>query len=251
MTASVGCRRRLSVGGCRPPRPGRGVRHPAVRLRRGPPAGPLPRGGRGVGGRRGLRHQGVPVPGHGPAGLRGGHVPRRLHRRRAARGPDRRRPGRPAGAPRQQQVRRGAGRGAGGRRGPDRRRLLRRDRPPGATAVRDRGRGPTAGRPAQGAGPDHPGRGGPHPRVRAHRPGRLQVRVRAGLGGGRRGRRPAAGARRPGVGRVRRHPRPPRQPGLRPGPVRPGRRGPGRVLRPARPARAGGRRWSRRGVCQR
>ena len=43
-------------------------------------------------------------------------------------------PRRPAGAPRQQQVRRGAGRGAGGRRGPDRRRLLRRDRPARASA---------------------------------------------------------------------------------------------------------------------
>ena len=41
----------------------------------------LPGGGGGLGRRRGLRHQGVPVRGHGPAGPRGGDVPRRLHRR--------------------------------------------------------------------------------------------------------------------------------------------------------------------------
>ena len=38
------------------------VRHAAVRLRRGAPPGPLPRGRRGVRRRRGLRDQGVPVP---------------------------------------------------------------------------------------------------------------------------------------------------------------------------------------------
>ena len=41
-------------------------------------------------------------------------MPRRLHRGRAARRPGRRRPGRPAGAPREQQVRRGTGHGPGG-----------------------------------------------------------------------------------------------------------------------------------------
>ena len=44
------------------------ARHAAVRLRRGPPAGPLPRGGRRVRRRRGLRRQGVPLHGDGPAG---------------------------------------------------------------------------------------------------------------------------------------------------------------------------------------
>ena len=44
-------------------------------------------------------------------------------------------------------------------------------------AVR-RSAGSAAASPAQGAGPDHPGRRGPHPRVRADRAGRLQVRLR-------------------------------------------------------------------------
>ncbi len=70
---------------------------------------------------------------------------------------------------------------------------LERLRAPGSPASR------TAGRPAPGAGPDHPGGGGAHPRVRAHRPGRLQVRLRPGLGGRRRGRRPARRPRRRGV----------------------------------------------------
>ena len=77
-------------------------------------------------------------------------------------------------------------------------------------------RTPTGGPAAQGAGPDHPGGGGPHPRVRAHRAGGLEVRLRAGLGGG----RPAPWRAWPrssrGRRRVRRDPRPPRQPGLRP-----------------------------------
>ena len=80
---------------------------------------------------------------------------------------------RAARAARQQQERRRAAPGA--RRGhrPGGRRLLRRARPP---------RGPRRRGPARAAGPaaDHPRRRGPHPRVRAHRPGRLQVRVRPG-----------------------------------------------------------------------
>ena len=92
----------------RPRRAGRRVRHAAVRLRRGAPAGPLPRGGRGLRRRRGLRGQGVPLPGDGPAGPRGGHAPRRRDRRRAARRAGRRRARRPARAARQQQERRRA-----------------------------------------------------------------------------------------------------------------------------------------------
>ena len=74
-----------------------------------PPPAPVPGGGGGLGRRCGLRDQGLPLPGHGPAGLRGGHVPRRLDRGRAARGPGRRGARRPAGPPRQQQVRGRAG----------------------------------------------------------------------------------------------------------------------------------------------
>ena len=79
-------------------------RHAAVRLRRGPPAGPLPGGGGRLRRRGGLRVEGLPVPGHGPPGPRGGHARRRGHRRRAARGPGRGRPRRPPRPPRQQQV---------------------------------------------------------------------------------------------------------------------------------------------------
>ena len=98
-------------------------------------------------------------------------------------------PGRPARAARQQQV---DGRAAPG---PARsasaassstastsstasRRLRRRGRPPPA-----------------GAGAGHPGRRGPHPRVRAHRPGRLEVRLRRC--------RPGTAARGGGAGPVR------------------------------------------------
>ena len=120
-------------------------------------------------------------------------MPRRLDRRRAPRGPVRRRARRPAGPARQQQVRRRAGRGAGRRGGPHRRRLLRRDRPARAAGRRA---GSTAGpRPPSRPGPGHPGRRGPHPRVRPHRPGGLEVRLRPGLGGRRRGRGPRCAAR--------------------------------------------------------
>ena len=57
-----------------------------------------------------------------------------------------------------------------------------------------------------------PGRRGPHPRVRADRPGRLQVRLRPGRR--RRGRGGRAGRGVAGR-RARRHPRPHRQPGVR------------------------------------
>ena len=84
----VGDRRAAcSIGGVRPARPGRRVRHAAVRLRRGPPPGPLPGGRRRLRRRRRLRDQGVPLQGHGPPRPRGGHAPRRRHRRRAATSP--------------------------------------------------------------------------------------------------------------------------------------------------------------------
>ena len=105
--------------------------------------------------------------------------------------------------------------------------------------------------PAQGAGPGHARGRGAHPRVRPHRTGRLQVRLRPGLGGGGACRRAAVRPRCRRGGGAGRHPCPPGQPGLRPGPVRPGHRGAGRVLRPPRPARAGGGRRPRSGLRQR
>ena len=82
-------------------------------------------------------------------------------------------------------------------------------------------------RAPDGAAADHAGRRGPHPRVRAHRPGRLEVRVRAGD----RRRRPRPSRRAPGSarGRAGRPARAHRQPGLR------------RRLLPRRPSR----RWPR------
>ncbi len=72
----------------------RGVRHAAVRLRRGAPASAMPRGRRRVRARAGhLRDQGVPVPGDGAARVRRRPAARRRHRRRTARGAGRRRPG--------------------------------------------------------------------------------------------------------------------------------------------------------------
>ena len=128
--------------------------------------------------------------------------------------------------------------------GSDRRRLLRRDRP----ARRPARVGPARRDAAPGPGPGDPGRRGAHPRVRAHRPGGLQVRVLGLLRRGRRGgRRARAAARR----RAGRGPRPHRQPGLRRLLVRAGGRGARRVLRPARSARAGGGRRPRRPLRQR
>ena len=153
--AVVGDDGHLSIGGCDLLDVAGRVRHAAVRLRRGAPARPLPRGGRRLPRRRRLRHQGVPVRGHGPPGPRGGHAPRRGHRRRAARGPHRRRARRPAGAARQQQVAGRAGHGPQRRRGPHRGRQLRRARaphppppgrrlrPPGAAAHHARASRPT------------------------------------------------------------------------------------------------------------
>ena len=204
-----------------------------------------------MGRRRCLRHQGVPVHGHGPAGLRRGHVPRRVHRGRVACGAVRRRPGRPSGAPREQQVRRRAGRGPGGRGRPDRRRLVRRDRSPRATAGSDAARTDRDTWSPPGSGPGHARGRGAHPRVHPYRPGRFEVRVRTGLGAATEAVDRLRDLHAKGVVEFVGHPRPPREPGVRPGPLRPGHRGAGRVLRPARPARTGGRRWTGRGLRQR
>ena len=101
-------RRRRRAGDRRLPRrrARRDVRHAGVRLRRGAPAGPVPRGRRRVRApARGLRHQGVPLPGDGPPGLRRGDDARRRQRRRAARGPRGRRAGGRVHDARQQQER--------------------------------------------------------------------------------------------------------------------------------------------------
>ena len=135
-------------------------------------------------------------------------MPRRLHRGRAPRGPDRRGAGRPAGAARQQQVRPRSWpppwRSGVGRIVVDSfdeiDRLERLVADPAAGGRRRRAVGPAP----EGAGPDHPGRGGPHPRVRPHRPGGLQVRLRPGLGRRRRRRRAARRPRRRRRRRVRR-----------------------------------------------
>ena len=66
-------------------------------------------------------------------------------------------PGRAAGAARQQQVRRRAGAGPDGWGGPDRRRLVRRDRPPGTVD------GAVARPRPQVARPGHAWHRGPHP----------------------------------------------------------------------------------------
>ncbi len=59
--------------------------------------------------------------------------------------------------------------------------------------------------------PGHSGSRGPHPRLRPHGPGGLQIRVRPGVGRRRRGRGTPAG---PAGDRSRRDPRPHREPGL-------------------------------------
>ncbi len=156
----------------RPRRAGRTVRHAAVRLRRGPPPGPLPGVRRRLRARRRrLRRQGLPVPGHGPAGGRGGPPPRRRHRRRAARGPLGRLPGRngssstattspttswpPPSPP------------ASGGSWPT--------PSPSSTGSRRWSKG--GRRPSQGHAPGDPGRRGPHPRVHRDRHRGLEVRL--------------------------------------------------------------------------
>ena len=114
-------------------RPGRRVRHPAVRLRRGrlPAALPqLPRGVRGAG-RGVLRGQGVLLPRRAALGHRGRPRRGRVHRRRAGGGPAGGRPARDDHIARQQQAGERAGPRAGRGGGPHRGRLVRGDRPPG------------------------------------------------------------------------------------------------------------------------
>ena len=113
-----------------------------------------------------------------------------------------------------------APRARGGRR-PHRRRQLRRARPPRRACHAGTARAPTVLLRVT------PGRRGPHPRVRADRPGRLEVRLRP-----RRRATPTRAIERAAASpsrRAGRHPRPHRQPDLR-----------GRLLR------AGGRGRSRR-----
>ena len=150
MTARGRGRRSAAGRRRRPGRSGRGDRHAAVRLRRGPSPGhaageAVEAWGDGVAyatkaflcmAMARLAHEegmclDVSTGGELHVALSAG-VPRR-----------------PAGAPRQQQVRRGAGLGAGRRGGPHRDRLLRRDRPPRASA----GRAGPPDRPRPGAGP--------------------------------------------------------------------------------------------------
>ena len=105
-SAAVTAAGRLEVAWPRRRRARRGVRHAAVRLRRGDPAGPLSRARRRFRSRLRLRDEGVPLPCDGPARARGGSPARRVDRRRAGRGAGRRRRTGPDRHPREQQVRR-------------------------------------------------------------------------------------------------------------------------------------------------
>ena len=181
------------------------------------------------------------MPRHGGAGARGGPVPRRVHRRRAARRAVRGRARGTARAPREQQVRRRAAGRPRCRRRPDRGRLLRRVRP---------SRTPGAGGAvaARRVDPRDARRRGPHARVRPHRAGRLEVRLRVVERPGRR--RGGAGTaarrrRRRAAGRcARAH----REPDLPAGVLRGRGRDPRRLVRPARPRGAVHRRRPRRAV---
>ncbi len=238
-SADVGRRRRARhrrVLGRRPRRP---PRHAAVRLRRGPPAGPVPGGGRGLRRRRRLRDQGVPVPGHGP--------PRRTRRGCTSTSPPAASctsPWPPACPPSAWCC------------------TATTSPTPSWRGAREVGVGRIvvdsfdeldrleALHGADGRVPRvllrvTPGHRGPHPRVHPHRAGRLEVRLhpvdrRRRLGG-----RAGAGVagRRAGG-----HPLPHRQPGVR-GRLLPrrGRRG-GPVVQRARPARAVDRRRAGRGL---
>ncbi|CAA9247499.1 MAG: Diaminopimelate decarboxylase, partial [uncultured Acidimicrobiales bacterium] len=222
----------------RPVRAGGGARDAAVRLRRAPPEEALPGGGGRLRRGRQLRQQGVPLQGDGVAGGRGGDGHRRRHWRRAPRRPGRGRRPRAHRPPRQQQVDRRAVDGAGGRRRAHRGRQPRRARPAGGPRGR-RGEGPA------GPAPGDPRGRGPHPRVRADRSGRLEVRLHPLHRGRCDGRGP--GDSLPG-GRPRRGPRPHREQRVRALQLRPRRRGAGRLRRPPRPARAVPRRRARCGL---
>ena len=208
------------------------------------PASRLPRGGGGLGRRRGLRHQGVPLPGHGPPGPRGGHAPRRGDRRRAPRRPVRRRPGGPPRPARQQQVDRRAGRGP--RVGVGRIVVDSFDEIARLGGLLESS-APTAARPKVLVRVT--------PGVEAHthefvRTGQEDSKFGFSVSSGAAAEAVAALELLPG-GRARRRPRPHREPGLRGVLVRAGGRGARRVLRPARPARAGRRRRPGRALCQR
>ena len=168
----------------RPARPGRRVRHAAVRLRRGAPADALPRGG---------RRPGATGVAYATKAFLCRAMARLAHEEgmcldvstggRAARGAGRRRAGRAAGPARQQQVRGRAGPGAS-RSGVGRIVVDSFDEIDRLGRLTDE---PPPGAPPAGAGAGDPRGRGPHPRVRPHRPGGLQVRLLGGLGRGRRG----------------------------------------------------------------
>ena len=122
---------RSTIGGCRVDDIAARVRHAAVRLRRGAPARPLPRGGRRV--RRTAASSTRPrrsSAGRWPGSRTRRDAARRRQRRRAARRARRRRAGGGVRVPRQQQEPRRAAHGARRGRAPHRRRQLRRARPP-------------------------------------------------------------------------------------------------------------------------
>ena len=238
--------RSAPTGGCRSAAAdlvdaGRRVRHAAVRLRRGPPAGPLPRGGRRLRRRRRLRHQGVPLPGHGRAS--------RTRRACTSTSP----PAAsctspwPPACPAERLVLHGNNKSDdelrrardGGRR-PHRRRQLRRARPPRARCTP-----PTALVP-HGAAAGHARASRPTP-TSTCAPARTTRSSASALATGAAAEavdRAAASA----AGRPRRPPRPHRQPGVRRRLLPPGGRGAGAVRRRARPARAVDRRRPRRGL---
>ena len=158
--------------------------------------------------RRRLRDQGVPVPGDGPAGARGGHAPRRRDRRRAARRPGRRR-ARPTGScctatTRASTSCAGARTAGVGRIVVD---SLRRARPPRRAARRGRPACPTvlAARHARASRPTP---------TSSCSTGQDDSKFGFGLASRRRRSGPSSG-RGIAVGRARRPARPHRQPGLR------------------------------------
>ena len=120
----------------------------------------------------GLRDQGVPVPGDGPAGPRRGDAARRRQRRRAARGAGRRRAGRRRArctATTRASTSSAAAIEAGVRHVV----VDSFDELDRLDALHARRRRSRAGRAAA----DHAGRARPHPRVHRHRPERLEVRL--------------------------------------------------------------------------
>ena len=192
-TAAVDAAGHLLIGGVDTVELAAELRHAAVRLRRGPPAPPLPRGTCRLPRRRALRGQGVPVRGDGPPRARGGPGSRRRLRRRAPRGPAP--PASPpptscctatTSRPTSWSPRSTPASGAS-------------SSTPSTRSTASSGWCASGPAPPGGAGPGHARGRGPHPRLRRHRPGRLEVRLRPGLRRGRGRGRAAAGrpARRP------------------------------------------------------